>query len=370
MRLKASFGLTAVLLTSLLAVLPSIAHADTPNAIASQFVKYGGKPILGPTAGSWDADYTTSPRVLFNGTVFRMWYEGGSAGATGVGYATSSDGISWTKHGRVLAPGQIGAWDSATVEVGSVFWNGTMFLMWYRGSNSTSVDTGAVGLATSKDGLLWTKYSGNPILNPTAFGADQKYVASPYAFRYALRYTIWYTGRGATQPSSPSTSILSATSNDGIHWLKSGTAALSPSTDTKAWDSGALYSPSVIYDGTNFELWYSALDQSLMTPRIGLATSPDGATWTRSPMNPMLSQGPSGSWDSAGVEQPSVIITGNSYMLYYDGLGTYSTGRIGLARAPQSIPVPEFPAPSLIIGIITAAAFCILHQRKTQSTHE
>ncbi len=87
-------------------------------------------------------------------------------------------------------------------------------------------------------------------------------------------------------------------------------------------------------------------------------------------MNPILSQGPSGSWDFAGVEQLSVIITGNSYMLYYDGLGTYSTGRIELARAPQSIPVPEFPAPSLIVGIITAAAFCILRYRKTQSAHQ
>jgi hypothetical protein len=196
------------------------------------------------------------------------------------------------------------------------------------------------------------------------FGPDQKYLASPYAFRYALTYSMWYTG-GATS-TNPGTSILYASSDDGVNWIKSPSPALTASSDPRAWDSGSVYSPTVIYDGTNFELWYSAFDKTFMTPRIGVATSPDQMTWTRSPLNPMLIPGPAGSWDSAGVENPSVVLNSNGYMVYYDGVGQYSSGQIGLATGPRSIALPEFPAPTLILGFIIVAAFGVVHHRKKQ----
>jgi hypothetical protein len=37
--------------------------------------------------------------VLFDGTTYKMWYAGGNASWTGqIGYATSPDGITWTKN--------------------------------------------------------------------------------------------------------------------------------------------------------------------------------------------------------------------------------------------------------------------------------
>jgi len=346
----------AVLLGSVLFQIPSVVIADS-----GQWVKYSGNPVLGPTPGGWDADYTVSPKVVYDGSTFRMWYDGGLAGATSIGYATSNDGITWTKYPNpVLTPGEPGTWDASQVGLGSVVWNGTLFFMWYRANNAVTFPNGAVGLATSMDGINWIKYSSNPVLRPTE--ADQRYIASPFVVRYSLTnaYYMWYTGRSISDPESR---ILYATSFDGVNWFKWPSPVLSPSSDAKAWDSSSVFSPSVIYDGSIFGLWYSGLDQSLVNPRIGFASSPDGATWIRSSANPILSLGLAGSWDSAGVEQTSVVI-GNGYMLYYDGFSKAVGGRIGLAMAPQSFNIPEFPVSTAgLLIVVLFAVSCIRYHK-------
>jgi predicted GH43/DUF377 family glycosyl hydrolase len=358
---KITLMLTAGILLSLLAFLPGVAYAS------NGWAKYSSNPVLTPTAGSWDSAYTVSPRVLYDGKIYRMWYDGGSSsGFAGIGLATSRDGLTWTKRpDPVFAPSAQGAWDSASVSLGSVLWNGTMFLMWYRGTNTTTLDTGAIGLAWSKDGISWTKYVGNPVLVPSA--VDQGYIASPYVLKTTLTYNMWYTAKNATAKSDPSAVILYATSLNGINWVKWPSTVFSPSKDPSAWDSGTVYSPSIYYNGTTFGMWYSGLDRSLSTPQIGLATSPDGSTWVRSSLNPVLSPGSFGAWDSAGVEHPNVVLGGMGYMLYYDGLGDNAGGRIGLAQTPgnpQVVPVPEFPYVSLLLGVTVCVEFSLLRLRK------
>lgn len=355
--------LAALFLVSV-AILPSLAYASN-----GQWVKYAGNPVLSPTLGSWDAAFTISPKVLYDGTTFRMWYVGGTGTSTAIGLATSTDGINWTKHnGPVLTPGPSGAWDSSSILLGSVAWNGSLFLMWYSGTNTASNSAGSVGVATSNDGVTWTEYSGNPILTPSS--ADQQYLASPDVVHVGAISDMWYTARSAPNPQPSATTILYAQSLNNVEWDKWPTAVFTASSDSKAWDSTAVYSPSVIFDGTNYELWYTGLDQSLLNPQIGLATSPDGSTWIRSSMNPVLSPGPAGSWDSAGVEQPSVVQSGSNSMLYYDGFSQNSGGRIGLAQGRGSIPVPEFPPATftLLVGLTVFSALCLIrHKRQERS---
>ena len=370
MRIHAFLLLAMFLIGSILMVLPSVAFADVPYAVSGQWVKYSGNPILTPTPGSWDADYVVGPRVLYDGRIFRMWYNGGNTatGTSGVGYATSNDGVVWTQYDvPVLTPGPTGAWDSGEVELGSVIWNGTLFLMWYRGSNMTSSGAGAVGLATSTNGTTWVRYDHNPILTRSQFGLDQKYLATPYSISPSPRsYDMWYSGEDSAKQEIGTTSrLLYATSLDGVEWAKWPGAVLTPSADPNAWDSGSVYSPSVIYDGSNFELWYTGMNESYLTPQIGFATSSDGANWTRSPNNPVLVPGGSGSWDSAGVEQPNVVLYGNSYLLYYDGFSKDAGGRIGLAQNSRSIAVPEFPVSpcGLLSGLVLCVALCFIRRR-------
>lgn len=356
MRPNVALLLVVALLLSVFTLVPLVTHAAP-----SQWIKYSGNPVLGPTPASWDSDYTVSPRVLYdqNAKVYRMWYNGGNrTGVNGIGYATSIDGFVWTKYAsRVLTPGPPGSWDSALVQLGSVIWNGTIYLMWYRGTNGVANDVGAIGLATSNDAISFTKFSGNPVMRTTQI--DQGYLATPYVIRENITYNMWYTGRNSTY--SKSNNILYATSFDGTHWTKWPSVVFSPSTNPKAWDTGSVYSPSVYYNGTTFGLWYSGLNQSYAAPQIGFAISPDGSTWTRYSMNPILSPGPAGTWDSAAVEQTGVVPE-NGFVLYYDGFTKNTGGSIGLARAPQGFPIPEFPLvafPSVILGVITCAVICL-----------
>jgi predicted GH43/DUF377 family glycosyl hydrolase len=359
-RLKVILLLTLIAFAAALFQLPSVAHAQSSN----EWIKYVGNPVLGPTAGGWDSGFTITPVVLFDGTIYRMWYVGGHATATGIGYANSTDGITWTKYpDPVLLPGPSGSWDSSQIALGSVIWNGTLFLMAYRGVNPTTYSTGAVGVAISRDGISWVKYPGNPVMTPG--GVDQD-IGRPFVIRWQTTYNMWYSGRSSTEPSSsPARQIFYATSTNGITWTKWPSAVILPSVDPNVWNSGTVYAPSVIRGGSNFGLWYSALNQSGVNPQIGYATSMDGVTWNKAP-NPILTFGASGSWDSAGVEQSDVVIGVNGFMLYYDGFNPASPPRIGLAQAPQNFTVPETAMPQLgfLLAVLLSAAVCYAHRKR------
>jgi predicted GH43/DUF377 family glycosyl hydrolase len=360
MRSKAALAVAITFLIFPAALLPAT------YATSGQWAKYAGNPVLLPTVGRWDADYVSTPRVLYNDSSYRMWYQGGVSGVNQIGYATSSDGINWVKHGIVLTAGPDGGWDSSSIGLGSVLWNGTAYLMWYTGTNGVTHPGGAIGLAVSEDGLNWVRYSDNPVLTPSALGSDQKYIAAPYIVRLQLTYNMWYTGKSAASPKV--NKILHATSPDGIHWTKWPSPVLPPSTDPTAWDSSGVYAPSVIWSGQIFGMWYSGINQTGLVPRIGYATSPDGGSWTRSSSNPILNPGPPGSWDSNGVEQPSVIQVGNSYMLFYDGFSAQQGPRIGLALNPLGFQVAEFPVPAvqLLVGLIACSIVYTIYYRRTK----
>jgi hypothetical protein len=85
-----------------------------------------------------------------------------------VGYATSSDGISWTKYGSnpVLNLGASGQWDDGTIEGATVLVlnDATEFHMWYIARDTLVGGTDAIGYARSNDGITWTKATNNPVL--------------------------------------------------------------------------------------------------------------------------------------------------------------------------------------------------------------
>jgi predicted GH43/DUF377 family glycosyl hydrolase len=333
----------------------SIGFVPLSFAASGQWIKYGNS-VLSPTPNTWDFDSVTGPKVLYSGGVFRMWYLGSHTGATAIGYANSTDGVTWKKYpSPVLSTGPSGSWDSSGIGLGSVLWNGSLFLMWYSGSSPVDFPNGAFGLATSSDGLSWVKFTGNPVMTPSDI--DQRYMASPFVIRKSLTYNMWYSGRSSSDlPSSQVTRILYAYSFDGVTWNKWPQTVLNPSTDPSAWDSDSVYASSVVFDGTTYGMWYSGLGQSLVNPQIGYATSPDGTSWTKSFQNPILGAGSAGSWDSAGVEQPSATFA-KGFMLYYDGFGRTTGTGIGLAYPPQEFKIPEFPNSTLVVlfGVLASS---------------
>jgi len=335
---------------ALLLLLPVFVVLPLGHAAEQQpWVKFSGNPVLMPTADAWDSEFVVQPAVLYDQVKYRMWYLGGREGVTGIGYAESDNGVTWTKHGPpVLSPGLRGTWDSTEVGLGCVIWDGTRFLMYYRGA-SPIFTGGAIGLATSSDGIVWVKYSGNPVLKPSS--VDQKYMGSPEVLQTSALFNMWYSARSTDDPTTSQVQrLLYATSFDGLHWQKyTGVpkVALEPNSTAAVWDSGSVYSVSVYSDGTNHGMWYSALNQTFLEPKIGFATSKDLTLWTKFSGNPVLEPGLGGSWDSVGVENPSIVVGKLGFMLFYDGIGEMISGSIGFAQPPMGFEIPEFDMTTL-----------------------
>jgi len=250
-----------------------------------KWTKYEGNPVLDlGSSGEWDDYYVYAPSVLFEDGVYKMWYSGLQAssraqqlvesgkypGFSRIGYATSTDGIVWTKYkgNPVLDLGADGEWDDIHVYSPSVLFEDGVYKMWYTGYDGYSY---RIGYATSLDGIVWTKYKGNPVLDLGSPGEwDDGHVSGPSVLFEDGTYKMWYPGSGYNWRFR----IGYATSTDGIVWTKyednEGNPVLSWG-EPDAWDSYRVFCPSVLFEDGTYKMWYTGYDGS--TLRIGYATS-------------------------------------------------------------------------------------------------
>lgn len=141
----------------------------------------GAGSILGlGSTGQPDVKGTADPCVLKEGGTYRMWYEGFDGTTWRICYATSTDGINWTKQGLVLDKGTGGALDGLGVRHPVVITRSGQYELWYEGKSSSSPNY-HIMRAVSADGNSWTKVTGEVSLNPvipagettSAFNGDE-----------------------------------------------------------------------------------------------------------------------------------------------------------------------------------------------------
>ncbi|RKY70739.1 MAG: hypothetical protein DRQ14_08500, partial [Candidatus Latescibacterota bacterium] len=225
---------------------------------------YPDNPVLRVGTGeAWDCAVVSRPSVLYDGKRYHMWYAGYDGEHLRIGYATSLDGISWTKEaGPVLDVGAEGSWDGEGVSSPSVLYDGKRYRMWYAGYDGEHFQ---IGYATSEDGVNWTKYAGNPVLEVGVEGSwDGEGVSSPNVLYEGGRYHMWYAGYDGVHKQ-----IGHATSVDGVDWEKdSGNPVLGVGVEG-SWDDTAVSNPVVLYDGAIFRLFYTGCDGEHL--KIGFA---------------------------------------------------------------------------------------------------
>lgn len=116
----------------------NIGYAYSSDGI--NWTKYSDNPVLITGADSWDSIYVQDPHVIYADGIYQMWYGGGDNDVTynqQVGYATSTDGINWTKStlNPVLKKGESGDWDAILASFPSVINDNGNYKMWYTGRN-------------------------------------------------------------------------------------------------------------------------------------------------------------------------------------------------------------------------------------------
>lgn len=274
--------------------------------------KYEGNPVLAPTE-SWEAAYgVIGPRVLKIGGLYKMWYNGLDFRRQ-IGLATSADGIHWTKSGAnpVLSNGQPGDFDSEHVHYGPVLFHDDQYWFWYSGHNGQHWQ---IGLAISEDGIHWAKHPDNPALTVGSNGEWDAYgVISPAVIFDGHSYKMWYNGNG------PEFVLAAgyAESSDGVHWTKyPHNPILTPVPNT--WESDAVGMGPVLFFEGKYHAWYGGR-QSGIRSSIGYATSADGITWERFAGNPAVEPGKNDAWDSTTLGGFWVLRENDVLKMWYSG---------------------------------------------------
>ena len=378
-------------------------------------------PVLGGTAGAFDEKGVYGPDVLYQPTdpaaPYKMYFSGLGEVFGEIGYATSTDGVTWTKHAdagtpvAVLDHGQAGSADAFGAGDPSVMKDGGTWKMWYTGDDSNKR---RIAYATSPDGISWSK--GGGVISPEDAGvsANLEFGAfAPTVWKDGATYHMLLAGRKLVSGTTFQTKILGSTSSDGISW-SGPSPELNPSGTNTNFDFSNLNAPDVLEDpgsGDPFKAYYSGntvdangnfhtriglavsnsgasfskfngaeagnsvLDIGTLgtdfdsreasglsvaapasatpklagfywgtrgsdfKPRLGHATSADGSTWTKAagsePGGALLPLGGGAAFDNGGQRDPSVLYESGAYHLYFTGRDSGAVASIGYSTTTE-----------------------------------
>jgi len=222
--------------------------------------------VLGPAETGWE-DQVNRPGVVARDGVFHLWYTGQAKGKSRIGYATSEDGVHFTRRAEPVLTAEL-EWEKPSVMCPHVLWDeaAKQFRMWYSGGDDYEPD--AIGYATSPDGVRWRKHAANPIFkaNPNREWEKAKVTACQVVPRgdWHLMFYIGFEHKRLAR-------IGLARSRDGITGWERHPANPTLSPTPGAWDGASCYKPFAVFEKARnrWLLWYNGRSRGEM---IGLAT--------------------------------------------------------------------------------------------------
>ncbi len=317
------------------------------------------------TSGTGDEMDIYDSSVIKDGDVYKMWYIGRDADYSRIYYATSQDGINWTKYdnsipaasdttstnGRIPL-GTSGKGDEGGVTSLTAIKDNGIYKIWYTGEDINE-DYSIVYYATSPDGLTWTKYDNTiPVASDTTstngrlpLGTDGKgdesYIQEASVIKDGSVYKMWYAANfDFANYGTYGSNVYYATSPDGLVWTKYNNTipANSNTTSTNGriprgtygkGDDAYIWGISVLKDENSYKAWYVGYANADVTD-LYYATSSDGLVWGKYDntiptssdkvgTNGRLAVGTSGSGDVNGIYSPSVLKDGDTFKIWYNG---------------------------------------------------
>ena len=186
--------------------------------------------------------------------IWYLWYTGMTEQKSKIGLAISKDGYHFERCQvePIIVPTE--PYEKGAVMNPCVLWDATdsEFKMWYSAGEKFEPDV--LCLATSKDGIHWKKYENNPVFTHGTEKYDQCKVGGCDVIKRDGKYLQFYIG----YENIDNARICTAESDDGIHWKRNKQNPILAATKS-AWDSDAVYKPSVYFDEIENKalLWYN-----------------------------------------------------------------------------------------------------------------
>lgn len=194
------------------------------------------------------------------------------------------------------ATGDSTTWDQKIRERGFILKEDSTYYMWYTGyTRKTGDQIKYLGLATSPDGIEWTRYANNPI-------HKSLWVEDVFVFKSDSTYYMFAESRGDT--------MHLLTSVNRIDWKEQGPVDIRMKNGQPI-GPGPFGTPTVWKEGDTWYLFYERNDAA-----VWLATSKDLKVWTHVQDEPVLACGPE-KYDAFAVAMNKIIKYKDRYYAYY-----------------------------------------------------
>ncbi|MCK5038592.1 MAG: hypothetical protein KAS16_05785, partial [Thermoplasmata archaeon] len=181
--------------------------------VPSTWAKQGLAFSLGASPENW---MNLGETVIKDNGIYKMWYSGVDLTMTyRIFYATSNDGINWNKQGLVMNLGAPGSSEDNHVATPHVLKDGPIYKMWYGGHDDSNW---RIHYATSLDGISWTRFGVVVPLGGLPGGTDDKLTIGQTILKEDGEFRMWYGGSDIFDVFR----IHYATSIDGISWTRFG----------------------------------------------------------------------------------------------------------------------------------------------------
>jgi predicted GH43/DUF377 family glycosyl hydrolase len=227
-----------------------------------------------------------------------------------IAYATSTDGISWTKHGAVMGPGSGGPWMEKGAINPAVIDDQGLFKMWFVGAKNPSQYHHGIGYASSRDGKTWT-IEPEPIL-PTSMN-----LAATWQPAVLKREDLYYLFAGVTNSAtSLPMDIFLFTSTDGRDWQNRG--KVYSAKRERTWQRSGILPCEVLYDENRFKMFFTGYAGENFS--IGYAESREGINWSETHNLPLLGPADTAPWSTRGVGFPAVLRDEGKLKMWFSAL--------------------------------------------------
>lgn len=287
--------------------------------VFSEWKKYENNPVLTFSDEGWDKLDVASPFVLYDNSTFKMWYQGFDGNRWQIGFATSYNGLNWSKFNNpIISPDQVNNKLIGLAEP-CVIKKNNKYLIWLNGFES--YDEYSIYYGESYNGIDWfinpfpvLKYEkdwerSGPTNPMVVF--DEKNNIYHMWYVAASGFGSWYIGH--------------AISFDGISWTKDTSNPLNLPT------LGFVGGVHVIKVNNEYLMFYhTGGPPTWQNLKIYLVKSNDLNSWYYENKYQILSIGKTDDFDSLGIMAPSALKINNKIYLWYTGQNG-SHWQIGLA---------------------------------------